>query len=105
MLVSSSDICMFLEDGFWGGITCADGWEPWFLDCGCGCTPVTHPQAEQMLYSDTMVPHGLDTQVSLTSVLVLVVAVLAVYQVYSYCVSKNNGGYHKVEERPANYHI
>jgi len=105
VLVASSDICILLRDGFWGGITCAAGWEPWFLDCGCGCTPMAKPPpGAKMMFSDTVIPHGLDSQLPLTSALVLFVAVLAIYQLYSYWASNRNDGYQKVEERP-NYQL
>ena len=73
-----------------------------------GCAPDVAPIPSAELFSgDTTVgrvSHALNGEVSLSSVLLLLAAVFAVYQGYSCWFGRRNGGYSKVEVgRHANY--
>lgn len=79
--VEGEELCDILKRGDMGGIRCANDWEPYFLSCGCGCRP---PASEELFIGDvsldeSQVLHG---DMTLSTVLVLFVAVCVVYQVY-----------------------
>lgn len=106
--VGGQKVCDMLQADSVGGLQmqCDEGMVPFFMGCGCGCAP-EETDSSELFSGDTTVDRvsrALNGQVSLSSVLLLMIAVFAVYQGYNCWVGKSSGD-SKVERvgRYANY--
>jgi len=95
--VAGEPLCDILQRGEMGGIICANGWEPYYMSCGCGCKP---PASAELFIGDTSVGNVsrvLNGDLTLSTLLLLFVAVCVVYQVYScWASSRKSDGYFKL---------